>query len=233
VNNDSVKSGAVDMPVQGRRKFGNNHHDDLSFLILYKIVYYLCTTYSMLSTILLHIWKSVNSNMGPTFAASNISNRMGTFDCFWDVKRLSRKNYLFLVISLVNSVGLTVGYMTTLSGLLMRDAVFIDEQLLTYTPNTTANNKLSFLHKYLYLFYTGLFVGSLFTFFSCDLLGRKYTLFIYNIGCSLNLLWVSIFSYSCADLLSSRFFLGWLLGTLLPSIPIYISEVILIENIHD
>lgn len=130
-------------------------------------------------------------------------------------KRVSRETYLLLVACFGSIAGVVQGYTTTLSGILLMDQNFLDQM---------SDGDVTFTSRFIVLFYVGEIVGAILSFPLSDAFGRRNTLQYLSIACILALGWSSL-TFSGADLLTSRFFSGWIVGVLMSTAPLYTSEV--------
>jgi MFS family permease len=110
------------------------------------------------------------------------------------------------------------GFFLTQSELLLMDDNFL---------NLIDGYDADFMQRFYVLYYFGEFIGSLFSFFLCDGIGRKKTLLYGSVVCLFTILW-SWMSLTAANQLTARFVVGLSLGVLISTAPIYIAEVFFI-----
>lgn len=130
-------------------------------------------------------------------------------------KRISR-DYVTFVCAFASLAGAVQGYITTASGMML-----MDESFLAQMGDTTVD---SFTTRFIVVFYAGEIVGALLSFPLSENLGRRATAIYAAVACILSIAW-SCLTSSAADILTSRFFVGWMVGALMAVSPVYISEV--------
>lgn len=131
-------------------------------------------------------------------------------------QKISRDVYLTLLSSVASISSFLQGYTLTLSGILILNKLFLNE--------VSYENSSKFSDRFLYLFYFGSILGCVFSYIFADYFGRKYTLLFFTVVCIATLLWSSM-STSGANLLSTRFALGYIVGTLVATSAVFISEI--------
>ena len=137
-----------------------------------------------------------------------------------NLRKIPRDNYLTIVSIFGSLSGLVQGFVTTLSGMMLVDASFLQE---LYHYDST------FSTRFIMLFFAGEILGSLMSFPFSDSFGRRTTLIYTSIVCILAIIW-NVLTTSGADFLTSRFFVGWAMGILLSTSPVYTSEISLTAN---
>ena len=155
--------------------------------------------------------------------ASSSSSRSRLFDPLDQLMRkISRDQFLILVATFGSLSGAIQGFITTLSGMMLMDSVFLREM---------GQNDPTFTIRFIVLLYAGEIVGAMLSFALSDMFGRRTTLsYTSFIGIFL-LVWNGLVR-SPGDFLTSRFFLGWLIGIQLATAPIYTSEVLTSRFLH-
>ena len=137
-----------------------------------------------------------------------------------NLRKISRDDYLTIVSIFGSLSGMVQGFLTTLSGMMLLDASFLQEM---YHYDST------FSDRFIMLFFAGEIVGSIMSFPFSDTFGRKTTLIYTSAICILAIIW-NVLTTSGADFLTSRFFVGWFMGILLSTSPVYTSEIALTAN---
>lgn len=128
---------------------------------------------------------------------------------------LSQETYLLIVSAIASLSGAVHGYLIIQSEFLLMDSKFIQ---------TLEGRADYFTDRFSTLFYFGEMVGAALSFVLSDTLGRKYCLVYATIFCIIMLLW-SCLKISEANLLTSRFCVGWALGVMMATAPVYTTEV--------
>lgn len=135
-----------------------------------------------------------------------------------NLRKISRDDYLTIVSLFGSLSGLVQGFLTTLSGMMLVDSEFLQEM---YRQSDS-----QFSDRFIMLFFAGEIMGSLMSFPFSDTFGRKTTLIYTSIFCVVAIIW-NVFTNSGGDFLTSRFFIGWAMGILLSTSPVYTSEIAL------
>lgn len=128
---------------------------------------------------------------------------------------MSRELYLLMASTVGSMSGFVEGFIATLSGILITDASFLVDM---------GGGDPTFTTRFIILFYVGEMVGAILSFPLSDTFGRKTTLSYVAAVCIICLVW-SALTVSGADLLTSRFFVGWTSGVLMATSPLYTSEI--------
>jgi len=108
----------------------------------------------------------------------------------------------------------------TMSQLLMTNESFLS----TVAIDGYDNNPSSFFPRFIALFYIGEMLGALLAFPLFETIGRKFTLIYASVACICMLTWCTV-TESGANVLSSRFCMGWAMGVLVATAPVYCSEI--------
>ena len=139
----------------------------------------------------------------------------------------SSKNSYEQFYSLIGLLpGFLSGYISTLSGIMLLDKAFLDSIALAATEEYDYESiKAYFVVKFIVLFYFGEICGALVSYLLSDNFGRKSTLYYVSILGFLLILWTSFVVNSIDDMLTSRFFIGCLMGLLMAVSPVYTAEV--------
>jgi MFS family permease len=133
-----------------------------------------------------------------------------------NLRKISRDDYLTIVSIFGSLSGLVHGFLTILSGMMLVDNAFLQEMY--------RHNDSKFSDRFIMLFFAGEILGSLMSFPFSDTFGRKTTLIYTSIFCIFAIIW-NVLTTSGADFLTSRFFVGWAMGVLLSTSPVYTSEI--------
>jgi MFS transporter, SP family, major inositol transporter len=133
-----------------------------------------------------------------------------------NLRKISRDDYLTIVSIFGSLCGLVHGFLTILSGMMLVDNAFLQEMY--------RHNDSKFSDRFIMLFFAGEILGSLMSFPFSDTFGRKTTLIYTSIFCIFAIIW-NVLTTSGADFLTSRFFVGWAMGVLLSTSPVYTSEI--------
>jgi len=134
------------------------------------------------------------------------------------VKKRIYADFVTFVCLSASLAGAVQGYITTASGMMLMDEAFLSQM----GDNTLDND--NFNTRFIVVFYAGEIVGALLSFPLSENLGRKTTAIYAAVACILSIGW-SCLTHSAADILTARFFVGWMVGALMAVSPVYISEV--------
>ena len=132
-----------------------------------------------------------------------------------NLRKISRDDYLTIVAVFGSLSGLVQGFLTTLSGMMLMDEAFLDDM---------GRYDSTFADRFIMLFFAGEIIGSMLSFPFSDTFGRKTTLIYASVVCILAIIWNSL-TTSGADFLTARFFVGWTMGLLISTSPVYASEI--------
>ena len=132
-----------------------------------------------------------------------------------NLRKINRDDYLTIVAVFGSLSGLVQGFLTTLSGMMLMDEAFLADM---------GRYDSTFADRFIMLFFAGEIVGSMLSFPFSDTFGRKTTLIYASVVCVLAITW-NCWTTSGADFLTARFFVGWTMGLLISTSPVYTSEI--------
>ena len=128
-------------------------------------------------------------------------------------RSLGNNPYLLCIASLITFIGIIDGFCLSDRGLAWLSQ---DE--------SSAKRSDYFEDQYIYIFLFGKFMGAISSYLLSDMFGRRFSLIMSLSCCSISLAWFSLLS-SISKILTARFFVGCAIGSSLPTIIVYISEV--------
>ena len=160
--------------------------------------------------------KNHHHNQPSTSSSSSSSSSWTPTESFdHNLRKINRDDYLTIVAVFGSLSGLVQGFLTTLSGMMLMDEAFLADM---------GRYDSTFADRFIMLFFAGEIVGSMLSFPFSDTFGRKTTLIYTSVVCILAITWNSL-TTSGADFLTARFFVGWTMGLLISTSPVYTSEI--------
>eukprot|EP01039_Chlorochromonas_danica_P010560 gene10560-11699_t len=146
-------------------------------------------------------------------------------------EKLSRESFLLIISSAICLGGLVHGFLVTQSQLLLLHPTSSSSSSTISPSSDNKEDRVDFQTKFISLYYLGEAVGALLSFPFIDELGRRNTLLAISflavllLAGSIASLTSSSSSYS-SYLLSARFALGCVMGGMMNSAAVYLSEIV-------